>query len=126
VAYADCKLAVKTKNMETLTMEPKEPLTNSTIMKGAEEFPMASRFGIICQQSARSLELIVPIDVFEKIGAEDPLTKMFQENFSMGANIKEDSYIIEFPTNMAVEKIQAMVDEIELAHEAELKKRQQK
>lgn len=105
--------------METLTMEPKEPITNSTIVKGAEEFPIASRFGIICQQSARSLELIVPVNVFEKMGAEDPLMKMFKENFSLGANMKGDSYIIEFPTNMAVEKIQTIVNEIEAAHEAE-------
>jgi hypothetical protein len=105
--------------MKVSTLESPGAMTNSEIVKGAEEFPISSRFGITCQQSSRSLELVVPTAVFEKIGAGDPLLETFKNNFSMGAAKIGDFYVIEFPTNTAVEKIQAIVNKIEDVHEAE-------
>lgn len=108
--------------METLTMEHDESITNSEILEDVEKPSITSRFGIICQQTSRSLELVVPVNVFEKIHVGDQLMKMLQDNFCLGANVVKDSYVIEFPTNMAVEKIQAIVNEIEAVHENELNK----
>jgi len=83
-----------------------------------EGLDLKSDFGIKCYKDSehKGLSLWVPVPIFEKIHQGEKLKQMIEENFSLGAKVEDSFYVIAFPKDTALEKLQEIADEIENRH----------
>jgi hypothetical protein len=104
----------------------RKTITDPETSEELKEFPVGSRFGVKCWRGPRSFNLIVPKNIFKKLGAGDPRLDIFSK--TLGARESAEDYVIKLPLSVAEGKaqespeetsarIQEMIDSIEDAHE---------
>jgi hypothetical protein len=74
--------------------------------------------GIECfkDKERNALSLSIPVHILKKIHPGETIFKIIEESSSLGAKVEGDKYIIAFPKDTPMEKIQEIIDEIQKRH----------
>ncbi len=108
--------------MEKLTMKTGEEVDNSKIEERKiaidpetseifKEFPVNSDFGINCWQGPHFFNLVIPKNIFKKIGPGDPRIEALSKTF--GAKEDADVYSVKLPLSASEGKVLESPEETE-------------
>jgi hypothetical protein len=81
---------------------------------------ISSRYGLKFEQGGDLTESLIwiPTEVTTKVGGRDVITRkihpeVFNGSWPLGGKQHDDQYVVEFPSDTPIEKIQAFVDTVE-------------